>query len=144
MDCIFCSIVAGKVPAEIVYSGHRVLAFLDVQPIHPGHVLIIPKQHYSDLIGLPGEYHEEIMAAAQTIAGALIRSLDLKGFNLFSNNGAIAGQSVFHFHLHVTPRYQDDNIRFVHGTKMYGPGEMTLLGSRIRQAIRKIESSKEQ
>ncbi|MDH4070034.1 MAG: HIT family protein [Ignavibacteria bacterium] len=144
MDCIFCSIAAGRVPAEIVYSGNRVLAFLDVNPIHPGHVLIIPKRHSRDLTELPEEVLGELMLATQTVAAGLVHSLDLQGFNLFSNNGAIAGQSVFHFHLHVTPRYPQDNIRFVHGTKEYGPGEMAAVGERIRQAIRDNVSSKEQ
>lgn len=144
MDCIFCSIVSGNVPAEIVYSGKRVMAFLDVNPIHPGHVLVIPKEHFPDLLHLREECAGEIMLATKTVASGMVRSLALQGFNLFSNTGIVAGQSVFHFHIHITPRYPDDNIRFVHGTKSYRPGEMRRFGETMRQAIQGLASAQEQ
>jgi histidine triad (HIT) family protein len=134
-SCIFCKVVAGTLQAEILYSGERVIAILDRYPIHPGHALIIPRGHYRDLLHLPPDSFQEIVHATQMVARALVGSLKLEGFNVFSNNGEIAGQSVFHFHIHVTPRFRDDMIRFVHGQSTYGPGEMAAYGERIRNHI---------
>jgi len=135
-NCIFCKVVAGTIPAEILYNGEKVIALLDRYPIHPGHALIIPKVHCVDLLDLPSESFQEIVHTTQTVARALVGSLKLEGFNVFSNNGAIAGQSVFHFHIHITPRFRDDMIRFVHGHDTYAPGEMATYGERIRKHIR--------
>jgi histidine triad (HIT) family protein len=132
-DCIFCRIVSGTIPAEIIHNGQKVLALLDRYPIHPGHTLIIPKAHCVDLLQLPADVFEEILQTTQAVARALTESLALEGFNVFSNNGEIAGQSVFHFHMHVTPRFRDDSIRFAHGKTTYAPGEMALYGERIRK-----------
>jgi histidine triad (HIT) family protein len=100
--------------------------------------LILPKQHFRDLLLLPSDHAGPVMEAAQVVAGALVRSLDLEGFNMFSNNGAIAGQSVFHFHIHITPRFPNDMIRFAHGQKSYAGGEMSEYGSRIRACIQPL------
>ena len=135
MDCLFCKIVARDIPAEILYEGERAIAILDRYPIHRGHTLILPKGHFIDLLQLPADNFQEIMHATRTVADALVRSLNLQGFNVFSNNGAVAGQSVFHFHIHVTPRYHDDMIRFAHGHNTYTEGEMAQYGARIRSSI---------
>ena len=135
MDCLFCRIVVRGIPAEVLYEGERVIAILDRYPIHRGHALILPKGHFTNLLQLPADNFHEIMHATQTVAEAIVRSLDLKGFNVFSNNGAIAGQSIFHFHIHVTPRFPDDMVRFAHGQKTYADGEMAQYGARIRSCI---------
>ena len=134
-DCIFCRIIAGTIPAEILYSGEQVISILDRFPIHPGHALILPKAHCVDLLHLPPESYEEVIHATRTVAGALVSALKLEGFNIFSNNGEIAGQSVFHFHIHVTPRFRGDMIRFAHGQATYADGEMRKYGDKIRQHI---------
>jgi len=135
MDCVFCNIIIGKIPAEILYSNERVIALLDVNPIHPGHALVLPRRHVTDLLHLPDDTLHDMMLAIRTVSSGLVRALHLEGFNVFSNNGSIAGQSVFHFHVHITPRYQGDNIRFVHGNKHYREGEMEKFGKSIRASI---------
>jgi histidine triad (HIT) family protein len=134
-DCVFCKIAAGRIPAEVLYENEHAIVVLDVNPIHFGHALVIPKQHCKDFLDLPEHTFHCIMQAANVVARALVQGLELEGFNLFSNNGQIAGQSVFHFHLHVTPRYRDDNIRFVLNLKQYSNGEMKHFGTLIRKFI---------
>ena len=134
-DCIFCSIVSKQVPSEILYENELVLSVLDINPIHFGHALILPKQHCSDFLTLPEETYHSILNTAKIVTQALVQSLNLEGYNLFSNNGTIAGQSVFHFHLHVTPRYRDDNIRFILNLKKYPKGDLNRYGMMIRKFI---------
>ena len=135
-DCVFCKIISRKIPAEILFENDHVLSLLDINPIHFGHALILPKQHCRDFLDLPSEAYQSVLETAKIVTNALVQSLHLEGYNIFSNNGQIAGQSVFHFHLHVTPRYPDDNIRFVLKLKQYPNGEMKRYGAIIRQYIR--------
>ena len=110
-DCIFCKIVAGELPAEKVDEDERTLAFMDINPWTRGHVLVIPKQHATDL----GEIAEDELAACAAMAKRLaLRQRDrlgADGVNLLNSFGAAAWQSVFHFHLHVIPRYEGDPLR---------------------------------
>jgi histidine triad (HIT) family protein len=135
MDCIFCKIIGHALPAEILFESEKVIAILDINPIHHGHALVIPKSHCTDFLSVPeGDLHE-VLRVTQIVARALVRSLGLDGFNIFSNNGRVAGQSVFHFHMHVTPRYEDDEIRFVLKLKSYSGGTMADYARRIREHI---------
>jgi histidine triad (HIT) family protein len=135
-DCTFCKIVSKEIPAEVLYENEHSIAVLDINPIHFGHVLILPKQHCKDFLDLPDGTYHSILQAAKVVTQALVQSLKLEGYNIFSNNGTIAGQSVFHFHLHITPRYRDDNIRFVLNLKKYSDGEMKKYGTLIRKFIK--------
>ena len=135
MDCTFCRIIAHTLPAEILFESESVISILDINPIHHGHALVIPKSHCADFLSVPeGDLHE-VLRVTQIVARAIVRSLNLDGFNIFSNNGRIAGQSVFHFHMHVTPRYADDDIRFVLKLKSYSGGAMADVARRIREHI---------
>jgi histidine triad (HIT) family protein len=118
-----------------LYQNSDAIAILDIRPIHLGHALIIPKVHNDTFLELPAESMSGIMEATQRVTRAMVAGLQLDGFNIFSNNGAIAGQSVFHFHWHVTPRYKNDNIRFDLTLKQYSDGQMALFGQHIREFI---------
>ena len=133
--CVFCEIICRHAPAEILYENDHALAILDIRPIHHGHSLVIPKVHCRDFLGLPKEYLGGVLEAAQTVAAATVRALSLEGFNVFSNNGLVAGQSVFHFHMHVTPRYPDDRIRFELTLKQYQDGQMRAMAQNIRTCL---------
>ena len=135
MDCIFCSIIKHQVPAEILYENDRVIAILDINPIHYGHALVIPKIHCPDFLSIPETDLHDVLHVTQIVARAVVQSLNLEGFNIFSNNGRVAGQSVFHFHMHVTPRFPDDNIKFVLQLKTYKDGAMADYANKIRQNI---------
>ncbi|MFN0159453.1 MAG: HIT family protein [Bacteroidota bacterium] len=135
MDCPFCKIVRRELPAEVLFETSRVIAILDINPIHYGHALIVPKTHCTDFLSVSESDLHDVLHASQVVARAMVSSLNLKGFNVFSNNGTVAGQSVFHFHMHVTPRYEDDNIKFVLELKSYGQGVMGEYANRIREHI---------
>ena len=135
MECIFCKIVRHELPAEILFENDNVVAILDINPIHYGHALVIPKKHCTDFLHIPTSDLHNVLHATQVIADALVKSLSLVGFNIFSNNGKIAGQSVFHFHMHVTPRYPNDNIQFVLELKSYTGSSMKEYAELIRNQI---------
>jgi histidine triad (HIT) family protein len=109
-DCIFCRIVAGELPSQVVREDERTLAFMDINPWSRGHVLVIPRTHAADIHAISDEDLAACLAAAQDIARRQVDGLDADGVNLFNSTGAAAGQVVFHFHLHVIPRYADDGI----------------------------------
>ncbi|MFN8396049.1 MAG: HIT family protein [Bacteroidia bacterium] len=112
--CIFCKIVRGDLPSTKVYEDDELLAFLDIQPINHGHVLIVPKQHHASLTDLDDRVLGNMMVLAKQINQA-IRESDVpsEGINLLLNDGKAAGQEVFHVHLHVIPRVSQDGFRFV-------------------------------
>ena len=105
-DCIFCKIVRGEIPSHKVYEDDDVLAFLDISQVTKGHVLVIPKAHYDNFLATPQEVMHKVMDVAQRIGQVQIMSLGAKGVNILSNVNKEAGQSVFHFHVHVIPRYE--------------------------------------
>ena len=109
--CIFCNIAAGKAEAAFVYQDALVSAFMDIQPINPGHVLVIPNAHSGDLADLPEDTGAHLFRIAQRLAAGLRTSgLRCEGVNFFLADGEVAGQEVFHVHLHVFPRFQGDGF----------------------------------
>ncbi len=104
-DCIFCKIIEGKIPCAKVYEDDDVLAFLDISQTTEGHTLVVPKEHYDNFLTTPKEIMHKVMDVAQRIGQAEIMVLGAKGINILSNVNKEAGQSVFHFHVHVIPRY---------------------------------------
>ena len=111
MDCIFCEIIAGNIPAATVYEDEHVFAFMDIAPANPGHTLVIPKQHYRNIFDMPTEIGSKIMQASILIANAIKAALNPDGLNLFQSNEAAGFQTVFHFHLHLIPRWEGDPLR---------------------------------
>ena len=109
-DCVFCAIVAGRVEASTVLDAPDLLAFLDTNPATTGHLLVVPKAHAADLAGLDPTIGASMFQTAQRLAGAVRRTFDCPGVNLFLADGEAAGQEVFHVHLHVLPRYDDDGF----------------------------------
>ncbi len=107
-DCIFCKLANGEIPTNTVYEDDRFRAILDTGPATRGHTLILPKEHYDDLFSLPDETAAEAIKLGKRLAGIMKQKLSCDGVNLVQNNGAAAGQTVLHFHLHVIPRYEDD------------------------------------
>jgi histidine triad (HIT) family protein len=107
-DCIFCKIVAGELPSTQVDEDERTLAFMDINPGSYGHALVIPKEHHTDLLTISAEDLAATAAAAQRLAGRVKERLGADGVNLLNCCGADAWQTVFHFHIHVIPRFADD------------------------------------
>lgn len=108
-DCIFCKIVRGDIPCYKVYEDDDVLAFLDISQTTKGHTLVICKEHFKNLLYVPKDILAKVMGAAQKIAQAQVASLGAKGVNIINNTNEIAGQTVMHFHVHVIPRYTNED-----------------------------------
>jgi histidine triad (HIT) family protein len=138
MECIFCNIKERKAEAEIIFEDEHVLAFLDVQPVNYGHTLVIPKKHYDNFLTVPKDELSKLIHATQFIAGVVKRSLNADGFNVISNNGIPAGQSVYHFHFHIIPRFNNDfTLKPV--VKNYSEGALQEYGGQIRSFISKYK-----
>jgi histidine triad (HIT) family protein len=136
MSTIFTKIINREIPAEILYETENVIAIIDIMPIHYGHALVIPKKEYRNFLEVPESQLGELITITQKVAKSLVKTFDLEGFNFFANNGEVAGQSVFHFHIHITPRYANDNISFNLNLKKYGEGQMKEVADKIRANIR--------
>ena len=111
-DCIFCKIANGEIPSATLYEDERFRVILDLGPASKGHALILPKEHYPNLYELPDELAEKAILLAKKMIVKMTKALDCDGFNVVQNNGAPAGQTVFHFHMHLIPRYENDDAGF--------------------------------
>jgi len=111
MDCIFCAIVAGAAPAAVVHDDDDTLAFMDINPVSRGHVLVVPKKHYRNLYDVDPEAAAAVMRTTVHVARAVRAALQPDGMNLFQSNERAAFQSVFHFHVHIIPRWIGDELR---------------------------------
>ncbi|MDP9313113.1 MAG: HIT family protein [Chloroflexota bacterium] len=118
MDCIFCRIVAGEIPSHKVYEDDMTLAFLDIHPAARGHTLVIPKQHVADLLSADPLDLEATVRGSQVVARILHKHLQADGINVVQNNGTAAGQDVFHYHVHLIPRWTGDQA-----IRSWRPGE---------------------
>ena len=138
MECIFCNIAERKSEAEIVFEDDSIISFLDIQPINYGHTLVIPKKHFDNFLTIPSEELIHLINATQYIAGAVKRSVNADGFNIISNNGDSAGQTVYHFHFHIIPRFNED-FNFKPRFKNYKTGDIIRYADRIRSAVLKYK-----
>ena len=110
-DCLFCKIVAGELPATVVAEDERTVSFMDINPATRGHALVVPREHSVDLLEIPQEDLAAVAAAAKRLAARAKEALGADGVNLLNSCGAAAWQTVFHFHVHVIPRYAGDPLR---------------------------------
>jgi histidine triad (HIT) family protein len=134
-DCIFCRIVRGELPSEKVAETPEIVSILDIHPIAPGHVLVIPKAHHELLTDLPGGLLTETIREAQRVARAALRAAGAEGFNLLNNNHRCSGQAIPHVHFHVIPRRSGDGIRFNWSPVQYADGELAQWGAKIRAGL---------
>jgi len=111
MECLFCKIIAGQIPSYTIYEDELFVVILDRFPSSPGHSLVIPKQHTPDVFGLTAEESAAIIPVAQKVSKHLCDILDADGLNILQNNGKAAGQAVFHYHMHLIPRFDNDKVR---------------------------------
>lgn len=134
-DCVFCRIVRGILPSEKLAETPEILSILDINPIAPGHALVIPKAHHELLTDLPGGLLTETIREAQRVARGILRATGAEGFNLLNNNHRCSGQAIPHVHLHVIPRRTGDGIRFQWNPKQYAGGELAQWGAKIRSSL---------
>ena len=131
-NCIFCKIAAGEIPSSTVYEDEFFRVILDIAPAAKGHVIILPKQHMTNLFDLSKEIASRALCLASHIANGMKKALCCDGVNLLQNNGAAAGQTVFHLHLHLIPRYENDHMNIPWKTLSYTHGEADRIAERIK------------
>jgi histidine triad (HIT) family protein len=131
-DCLFCGIVAGDVPAQIVDSDEHTVAFMDINPATKGHALVVPREHSADLMDVSDEDLERTMVAARRLARRMDGTLKPDGFNILNSCRPAAWQTVFHFHLHVVPRYEDDPLELPWVPSEGDPEEIAAVADEIR------------
>ena len=119
-NCIFCKIANGEIPSTTLYEDEDFRVILDLGPATRGHALLLPKNHFANLFELDDETAQKAILVAKKMAGKMKAALGADGFNLVQNNGEAAGQTVFHFHMHLIPRYKNDNAGI-----LWEPGETT-------------------
>lgn len=134
-NCIFCKIAAGIIPSATVYEDDDFRAILDIAPAHKGHTIILPKTHAKDIFELPEEVAAKAYPVVKKVATAIKAATGCDGVNVLQNNGAAAGQSVFHLHIHVVPRIAGDGILPVWPSKEYADGEAAELATKIKDCM---------
>lgn len=118
-NCIFCKIAAGEIPSATIYEDEDFRVIMDINPASKGHAIVLPKSHAANIFELPDEYAGKIFVVAKKVAIAMKEELNCEGINILQNNGEIAGQTVFHLHVHLLPRYKGDriNVKWSHKDK---------------------------
>ncbi len=107
-NCIFCKISSGEIPSKTIYEDEEFRVILDISPATKGHALILPKEHYANIYEMPEQTAGHAMILAKKLAAHMTETLQCDGLNIMQNNGEAAGQTVFHFHMHLIPRYEQD------------------------------------
>ena len=137
MDCLFCAIVAGDIPSTKVYEDDLTYAFMDISPATEGHLIVVPKQHSRDILEIAEQDLVAVVATGKRMAQRVTDVLGADGVNLLNNRGEHAWQTVFHFHLHVIPRYADSSRDTMQLPWIPRPGDMDAIqatGARLAQA----------
>ena len=134
-DCVFCRIVAGQLPAQKVFENDRILAILDINPIAPGHTLVLAKPHHETLLDLPDDLWDELSRRSREIAAAVKAATGAEGLNVLSNNHRSSGQAIPHVHVHLIPRRTGDGIKFQWTPTKYREGELESWAERIRKPL---------
>lgn len=135
-DCVFCRIVAGSLPAARILENADALAFLDIAPLSPGHMILIPKVHVSRITELPEARAAALFALVPRLARALLRASGAAGLNLLQNNGSCAGQVVEHLHVHLIPRREADGLGYRWNPGKYAEGQAEQLLKQLYEALK--------
>ena len=131
-DCIFCKIAAGEIPSRKIYEDSDLVAIMDLNPTSKGHSLIIPKEHCTNIYDIDEDIAAKVMKTAKKLATKMTVALNCDGFNLLQNNGETAGQTMFHFHMHLIPRYKDaDNNMLKFTSVSFSDEEMDSIRDQI-------------
>lgn len=133
-NCIFCKIAEGEIPSNTIYEDEKCRVILDLSPATKGHALILPKEHYADIFSIEEEMLSHVIRVAKKVGTHMKEALGCDGLNLVQNNGTVAGQTVFHFHMHLIPRYEkDDNAGVIEWNhKEFTEEEMTAIRDSLK------------
>lgn len=131
-DCIFCKIVKGEIPSSKVYEDDRILAFLDINPANKGHTLIVPKGHYETLNDIPQDILADLIKVVQKVSKSVDSKIKPDGYNVLMSNKTAAEQVIPHAHIHIIPRYNDDDFKLVWTHKKYAEEEAQKLAEQLK------------
>ena len=134
-NCIFCKIIDGSIPSTVVYEDADFKAIMDISPAAKGHVLVLPTKHCADLLSIDPDVASKALLVASKIANAQKKAFNCDGINLLQNSGEAAWQSVFHLHIHLIPRYKDDNVTVPWEHVTYADGEAEEYAAKIRACL---------
>ncbi len=134
-DCVFCKIVAGEIPSTAVYQDDAIYSFLDIGPLAEGHLLVIPRDHYVNLMDMPPELCGRLASMIPTLGKAVLKVTSASGFNLLCNQGSVAGQVVPHVHFHFIPRNEGDGLGYRWNAGTYPNGKLDQLIEAYRAAL---------
>lgn len=134
-NCVFCKVVAAQLPAHVVLEDPTILAFLDIGPLSKGHLLVIPREHYTSLSELPSQLAGDLGFKLPSLGRALMKVTGAEAFNVLCNQGRIAGQSVMHVHFHLIPRREGDQLGYRWNPGSYAAGEAAELAGAYQSAI---------
>lgn len=137
-DCVFCKIVAREIPALIIHEDESVVAFLDINPLAEGHLLIIPREHYAEVVDMPPAQYSALSSSVPTLGRALIKVTGAEGFNVLVNNGLVSGQVVPHVHCHLIPRRPLDELGYRWNAGQYAGGRDAELAAGYRKALAEL------
>lgn len=135
-NCVFCKIIKKEIPSITVYEDESFLGIMDISPANKGHVILLAKNHVADVFGLDEQTASRAMIVVTKVAKALKEELNCDGINVLQNNGTVAGQTVFHYHIHIIPRYKEDGVSIAWEYQSYEEGEAKELGESIKRRIR--------
>ncbi len=135
-NCIFCKIIEGVIPSNTIFEDEDFKAILDISPAAKGHVILLSKRHSANLFELDDATAEKALVIARKIALAMKEELHFEGLNLLQNNGEAAGQTVFHFHMHLIPRFKDDQVEMTWLQGKYAEGDAAKIAQAIAKHIR--------
>lgn len=130
-NCLFCKIIRGEIPSTKVYEDNHSFAFLDINPINPGHTLLVPKKHSENLYETSDETLRELAPVIKRLAVAVKKAVSADGINIGMNNDPAAGQLIFHAHIHIIPRHSEDGFRHWRGKRAYKDGEINQVAQKI-------------
>lgn len=134
-DCIFCKILKGEIPSSKIYENDKVLAFLDIMPVHKGHTLVIPKEHYETILDIPEDLLKESIVVLKKVSKAVKQGVEADGISIGQSNFKAANQAVPHLHFHIMPRFDNDGLKFWPQGK-YEEGEMDAFREKIAKFLK--------
>jgi histidine triad (HIT) family protein len=134
-SCIFCKIVRKHAPASIIYEDETVIVFLDIRPLNIGHTLVIPKKHYVDIFDIPENQLSQVHKVAKQVSLAVKKATNADGISIIQQNGKVAGQDIFHLHVHVVPRFEGQKLPSFSELKEVERAKLDEVAKRIRQEL---------
>lgn len=134
-DCLFCKIIRGEIPSAKIYEDEHSFAFLDINPVNPGHTLLVPKRHFTNLYETSDEILKELAPTIKKLAIAVKKAVSADGINIGMNNDSAAGQLIFHAHFHIIPRRAEDGFKHWRSKRAYKDDEMNMLAKKIKASL---------